>query len=338
VNSGKRVREISEFDLIRALEAQLPSSALLPRGTGLGIGDDAAVWTPRADRSLVVTSDALVEGVHFHLEWTDWTSLGHKMLAVNLSDIAAMGAVPRLAIITLGLTGDELVSDVESLYLGCGVLAGAYGVAVAGGDVVRSPGGVSLGVTVIGDVKPGEAIVRSGSQPGDLVVVSGTLGASAAGMAILERGSDHSTTGPLLVAAHLRPTPRIALGQLLCRCGVTAGMDLSDGLLGDLPKILEASGVAAIVDVDAVPILPAVRALFPEKAEELALRGGEDYELLLTVPAERFDRLKRKAASIAATLTPIGRIVERGDDPQLQLTRAGEPMTMPAGGFDHFGA
>ena len=334
--SNLRVRDIGEFDLIRHLAGMLPHRGLGHDGILIGIGDDTALWRPNPDQDVAITTDALVEGIHFRLDWTDWTSLGHKMLAVNLSDIAAMGAVPRLATIVLGLTGDELVTDIESLYVGAGTLAAAYDTAIAGGDIVRSPAGLMLSVTLVGSVARGAEIRRSGAGIGDLVVVSGTIGASAAGMTLLERGDDRSATGPLLVATHLRPTPRVALGQILHGHGVTAAMDVSDGLLGDLPRILDASAVGAEIELTSLPILPAVRALFPDRAETFALRGGEDYELLMTVPEDRFRALRDAARDLAATLTPIGRIVERGDT-ALALLRNGEHITAAAGAFDHFG-
>jgi thiamine-monophosphate kinase len=331
------VREIGEFALIDRLARQLPDQVRINRGVELGIGDDAALWTPTPGTSVVVTTDALVEHTHFRLDWTDWTSLGHKMLAVNLSDIAAMGARPRIATIVLGLTGDELVTDIESLYVGAGGLAAAHGVVIAGGDVIKAPSDVTLSVTLLGEVEPGRAMTRRGARPGDLVVVSGTIGASAAGMALLDSGADHMTTGGLLIGAHLRPNPRIALGGILHECGVSAAMDLSDGLLGDLPKILEASGVSAAIDVDLLPILPAVRARFPDRFLELALRGGEDYELLLTVPEDRFEGLRARAADVAATLTPVGRILPATGESILGLHKSGTPIDDAPGAFDHFG-
>jgi thiamine-monophosphate kinase len=334
---GSTVHEIGEFNLIRRLTEQLPPPVRGAGGIDLGIGDDAAIWTPGSGKSIVVTTDALIENVHFRLDWTDWQSLGHKMLAVNLSDIAAMGARPRLATTVLGLTGDELVVDIESLYQGMGGLAGAHGVVVAGGDVVRTPHDITLSVTLLGEVEPGKALTRAGAKPGELVVVSGTLGASAAGMALLQRGSDRGATGPLLIAAHLRPNPRVELGALLFDVGATAVMDLSDGLLGDLPKILEASGVAAEIDVARIPTLPAVRALFPAEFEMFALRGGEDYELLLTIPEDRFDELRDRADQISATVTPIGRIVADNGNGRLELVKDGKPFAGESGAFDHFG-
>ena len=335
--SQLRVKDIGEFELIDRLTNTLPEVARASPGVEIGIGDDAAVWTPSAGMSIVVTTDALIEDVHFRLDWTDWTSLGHKTMAVNLSDIAAMGARPRVATIVLGLTGDELVTDVEALYVGAGGLAAAHGVVIAGGDVVRVPHDLTLSVTVLGEVAPGRVLTRGGAQPGDLIVVSGTLGASAAGLALLERGPDRSASGSLLVGANLRPNPRIALGHILFDLGVTATMDLSDGLLGDLPKILEASGVSAVLDVSALPILPALRALFSADHEQLALGGGEDYELLMTVPPDRFEGLRERASQIAATLTPIGRITPVDGGNRLKLVKDGKPYSSETGAFDHFG-
>lgn len=330
------VAEVGEFALIERLVASLPSEVVAGPRLLHGAGDDAAVWKPAPGKVSVITTDTLVDGVHFRLDWTDWASLGHKLLAVNISDIAAMGAQPRIATVMLGLTGNELVSDVESLYAGAGALASLHGVVIAGGDVVRVPNDVTLGVTVLGDVPPGRAITRAGARPGNLIVVSGTLGASAAGLALLERRTDPGTTGPLLIAAHLRPNPRVALGLILHQRGVTAAMDLSDGLLGDLPKILDASGVSAEIDIDRVPVLPAVHALFPDEFEQLALRGGEDYELLLTVPPDRFDDLRHHAHEVGSTLTPIGRVIATQGEPTLTSLRDGVPADADPGAFDHF--
>ena len=306
-------------------------------GSGIGIGDDAALWLPEPGNTVVITTDALVEHVHFRLDWTGWTDLGHKMLAVNLSDIAAMGAAPKVATIVLGLTGHERVADLEAMYVGLGALAAAHGVTIAGGDIVRVPHDVTLGVTLLGEVEASRALRRDGARPGDLIVVSGTIGASAAGLALLERGIDETATGPLLIAAHLRPNPRIALGKILHECGVTSAMDLSDGLMGDLPKILEASSVAGEIDVARLPVLPAVRALFPRDFQRLALRGGEDYELLMTIPEDRFDDLREKAGTVGATITAVGRILPGTGNSRLHVMKDGASYTIADGAFDHFG-
>jgi thiamine-monophosphate kinase len=331
------VREIGEYELIDRIAAALPAGARAQSEVDLGIGDDAALWTPSDGTSVVITTDALVEGVHFRLDWTDWTSLGHKMLAVNLSDIAAMGAIPRIATVVLGLTGSEPVPDIEALYQGAGALAAAHGVVIAGGDVVKVPTDVTLGVTVLGELAKGQALRRDRAQPGDLVVVSGTLGASAAGLALLAEEMDPRSSGGLLIAAQLRPNPRLALGRLLLDSGVACAMDLSDGLLSDLPKILHASGVSAVVNVDQMPVLPAVRALFPDRWRELALYGGEDYELLFTVPESRFEALQRKAVDIAASVTAIGRIDDREHAGRLELRNDGAPFALDQDAFKRSG-
>lgn len=334
-----RVQDAGEFALIRRLQEALPGGVRHNARVFHGIGDDAAIWQPAESHQSIITTDTLVEGTHFRLDWTDWHSLGHKMLAVNLSDIAAMGADPVLATITLGLTGDERVADLEDLYRGAVSLAEPHGVVIAGGDIVRTNGPMIISVTVIGEGD--RLLTRDGAQPGDRIVVSGTLGASAAGLRLLEHagGRAGATTAELLIAAHLRPNPRITLGKVLAERGATAAMDLSDGLLGDLPKILQASGVSATVDARHVPVAPALRALFPEEWRDLALRGGEDYELLATIPADRCDDVQKAAGDIGATLADIGEITPCNDGgPLLTIIDAdGQAREAEFGAFDHFG-
>ncbi len=338
------VREIGEFNLISRLRDALPSAAITGTGVTLGIGDDAAIWRPPHGSSVVISTDSLVERIHFRLDagWSDWPSLGHKALAVNLSDLAAMGAAPAVATVSLGLRGDEEVTDLEAAYRSLGELAARTGCVIAGGDIVASPGAVLWHVTVLGVAPDGQTLTRAGARPGDVIVVSGTLGASAAGLALL--GMDEAdlrrraATADQLIDAHLRPEPRLALGQLLLVEGATAAMDLSDGLLGDLPKILTASGVAARIDSEAIPIAAAVRALFPDDWLDLATQGGEDYELLATLPADDVTRIIAAAAAAGSTLTPIGTIRSRSDDePRLGIrNRAGETRAIEHGAFDHF--
>jgi thiamine-monophosphate kinase len=334
------VHEIGEFGLIAALQNALPPDATTGPELTIGIGDDCAVWTPPAGESVVATTDSLVEGVHFRLDWTDWARLGHKTLAVNLSDLASMGAAPGIAVVTLALTGRERVHDLIAFYHGLGALAAACGVKIAGGDVVASPRATAFHVTALGSTRGGKTLLRSGARPGDVIAVSGTLGASAAGLELLRSGpGDHrraATTTPILIDAHLAPQPRLALGAVLLQEGASAAMDLSDGLYGDLPKILVASGVSARVDETAIPVAAAVRALFPTKWLELATRGGEDYELLFTAPQEAFDRIRAEASGIGATVTAIGGIVE-GDEPVLIAVDAkGTQRKVASGAFDHF--
>ncbi len=343
-SDDRTVREIGEFGLIAALHGALPPETVAGPALALGIGDDAAIWQPTPGEALVLTADGLVEGMHFRLDpgWTDWASLGHKALAVNLSDLAAMGAAPRLAMVTLGLRGTERVDDVTVLYSGLGALAARAGLLIAGGDIVASPTALNIHVTAIGETHGGRALTRAGASPGDVVAVSGTLGASAAGLRLLAEEEDspwrRAATAPALIEAHLRPKPRLALGAVLLARGASAAMDVSDGLLGDLPKLLTASGVGARLDAAALPVAAAVRALFPDEWLELATRGGEDYELLFTAPPEAFAAIRREARQVGSTVTAIGEITTRlPEEPPLVMRRLdGVDAPVQAGAFDHF--
>lgn len=338
MSGERRVRDVGEFGLISALQASLPDPVRASDAVPLGIGDDAAAWQPTPGMTSIITTDTLVEEIHFRMDWTDWRSLGHKMLAVNLSDVASMGATPVLAVITLGLRGDERVTDLLEMYQGMADLAGPHGVVIAGGDITRTEGPMILSVTAIGEGAP--LLTRDAARPGDRIVVSGTLGASGAGMALLQDAGlrERATTADLLVGAHLRPHPRVALGKLAAARGVRCAMDLSDGLLGDLPKILAASEVSARIDTREIPVLPAVRALFPDRWLELAVRAGEDFELLMTMPPAVLADLEAEAGAIGATLTDIGEVLQADDDtPVLHVIDTdGSQQQVDVGAFDHF--
>lgn len=338
----RRVRDVGEFGLIAMLTAELPDAARAMAGLSLGIGDDAAVWQPTEGTSVVITTDSLIEDIHFRTAWTDWESLGHKTLAVNVSDLAAMGATPRVATVTLGLRGDELIADLRAFYRGLGELAVQHGMTIAGGDIVRSPRALLFHATALGEAPQGRVLTRAGAQPGDVIAVSGTLGASAAGMRLLELDESdprrHATTADLLIQTHLRPEPHVALGRTLLEHGATSAMDLSDGLMGDLPKILEASGRSAVIDTRAIPVAAAVRALFPGDWLELALRGGEDYELLFTVPRARWREVVEAANQSGDVVTAIGAIsASQGARHTVTViaTDGSRSSALP-GAFDHF--
>lgn len=338
--SDVTVHEVGEFGLIERLLEILPPETRASRDTvPIAAGDDAAVLRHRDGGMQIVTTDALVEGIHFRLDWTDWESLGHKSLAVNLSDIAAMGGTPATAFVTLGLRGDEGVTDLEDMYRGLGALAKRHEVVIAGGDIVRVPETRLISITVLGSPSGDEVLVRSGARPGDVIGITGTIGASAAGMEILrdpQRYARHTTT-ERLVRAHLRPEPRIRAGQVLVGHGASAAMDLSDGLAGDLPKLLVASDVSAEIRLDALPAIAAVRALFANRWQELAFRGGEDYELLFAISEDRWNALHEAASDEDITVTQIGAVVERGNEPALIVRHpdgAGEVIS--TGAYDHF--
>ena len=342
VTDERRVRDVGEFGLIQLLAASLPAEVRAGTELKIGIGDDAAVWQPSPGEQVVVTTDSLIEDVHFRRDWTDWESLGHKSLAVNVSDLAAMGATPRLAVISLGLDGSEHVSDLQAFYKGLGALARRHDMAIAGGDIVRSPRGFVVHVTALGETRGRRVLTRSGANAGDLIGVTGTLGASAAGLQLLELDAEdprrRAATAGQLIEAHLRPEPRVAVGAMLLEQGATAAMDLSDGLLGDLPKILAASRVAARVDEAAIPVAASVRTLFPGGWVEMALRGGEDYELLFTAPRHSWAAIEAAAQQTEDAVTAIGEIVADESDPHgIELKGpSGTRRTVSSGAFDHF--
>ncbi len=341
--TDETVREIGELGLIERIRQALPAAVARSANLVLGIGDDTAVWTPPAGEQLLITTDALIEGVHFDLAWDNWEGLGWKSLAVNISDIAAMGGEPALAEISLGLPPDTAVDDVLDFYRGMAEAARIFGVVIGGGDVVGSPKAVAIGVTVIGHTRGGRFLSRSGARAGDVIAVSGTLGAAAAGLELLQLSEDDarrdSASAESLINALLGPAPRVALGQQLLQLGATSAMDLSDGLLGDLPKLLDASNVAADIRAGDIPVAAAVRALFPETWQDLALRGGEDYELLFTAPPRAMDPIETAAEQLDQTITTIGSIRARGDSPhRLSIVlNNGERVPAETGAFDHFG-
>jgi thiamine-monophosphate kinase len=343
VTDERRVRDVGEFGLIELLAASLPADVRVAPDLRLGIGDDAAVWQPSPGEYVVVTTDSLIEEVHFRRVWTDWECLGHKSLAVNVSDLAAMGAIPKLAFVSLGLDGTERVADLQAFYKGLGALARRHGVVIGGGDIVRSPLGLVLHVTAVGETRGRRVLTRSGANADELIGVTGTLGASAAGLRLLGLDTEdprrRAATADQLIEAHLRPEPRVALGATLLENGATSAMDLSDGLLGDLAKILAASGVSARLDEGAIPVAAAVRALFPDAWIELALRGGEDYELLFTVPRRSWDAIEAAARLAGGAVTAIGEIVAGGSDPPgIEIAGLdGTRRTISASAFDHFG-
>lgn len=347
-SSALTVAALGEFALIDRLAAVLAEEGAAAGGDVLGIGDDAAVWRPTPGARALITVDSLIAGSHFRLDWTGWADLGHKALAVNLSDIAAMGGRPRLAVVSLSLTGAEPVAGLLELYRGLGALAAAHDVVVAGGDVVSSPDRLGLHLTVVGESWPeagGRVLTRGGARPGDLLVVSGPLGLAAAGLRLLlasgssEARDDAVGGDAALLAAHHRPEPRVAWGRAALAAGVSAAMDLSDGLWGDLAKLCARSGVGARVDEAALPVPAAVRDHFPESWLELATRGGEDYELLCTLDAAALARLVARCAGLGLPAPiPIGIIVPAPPaGPSIVLRHAdGEDEAVRSGAFDHF--
>jgi thiamine-monophosphate kinase len=322
-----KVSELGEFGLIDLL-AQLAGGG--DERLLIGIGDDAAAWHGDASIQLA-TVDSFIEGVHFPPGIAPWKELGGKALAVNLSDIAAMGGVPRYALVSLALPEDTEVEDVTALYKGMLGLARQYGVTIVGGDISSAPL-VAITITVLGASPKKQLLTRSTARPGELIAVTGYLGAAAAGLEVLTKKLKFDPKATeLFKKAFLNPSPRIAEGQLLVEQGVKTAIDISDGLLADLGQIAKASKVGSRIEAERVPIEPMVKAALGEKALELALAGGEDYELLFTAPAEVIERVK-KAAS--CPITVIGEIVA-GDGVSV-VDRQGKPISVGRAGWEHF--
>lgn len=288
---------LSEDEIIAILAAGTPER----EDVLLGIGDDGAVLAPPVGSNLVAVLDTLNEGVHFPTG-IDPAAVGHRALAVNLSDLAAMGAEPAWAALSLSLPASD-ADWVRSFARGFHSLAARWGVALIGGDTVRGP--LSVAVHLTGFVEPAKALTRGGARPGDLVFVTGTPGEAMAGLDLLESGGAESSP---LVQRFLWPEPRVAEGLAIAGLA-TAAIDLSDGLFVDLGRVAAASGVSVAIEVDGLPRSPdAIEIFGAEKATRLAISGGDDYELAFTVPEDREDELMSRAAGWTCPLTRIGRV------------------------------
>ncbi len=324
--------ELGEFGLIETIRARVASAP----GVHRGIGDDAAELEIPVGHRLLTSTDLLLENIHFSFAWTSAEDLGHKAVAVNLSDIAAMGGTPRFLYIGLACPAATEVGQLDAFVAGALAEAGAHGVTLVGGDTCRSPGPWIISITIEGTAPAGVAVGRDGARPGDAVLVSGTLGDSALALSLWQRGA---TPEAFLVARHCRPEPRVALGHELAQAGLpTAMIDLSDGLVADLGHILEASGVGAEVQSAALPLSPEFRSHLAPRPEllDLALAGGEDYELLCTVPTERVAAAQAVATRVGVPLAVIG--VVTGSAAGLRLRAGnGEVRPLRRRGYEHFG-
>jgi thiamine-monophosphate kinase len=347
------VGQIGERAIIERIRARLSPP---PAWVAIGIGDDAAVLRPERNRADVITTDALVEGVHFDRAYVPPAAIGHKALAVNLSDLAAMGAEPRAALLSLVLPPALPVEDLDGILDGLLALAASHGVALVGGNVARSPGPLVVDVTATGVVKPRRVLTRSGARPGDDIYVSGEVGLAAAGLELCQRRagasrevSPSSSWNPALaglesdeaqascIERFLRPEPRMRVGRLLARSGVvTSCIDLSDGLADAVEQVAAASRAGAIIEADAIPVPAIAQAVLGVRAGgwlEAAIAGGEDYELLFTSPPRRRRALSgvlQHAQGVACT--KIGRVTR---DRRLVLRRGAVDEALPAG-FAHF--
>ena len=318
---------MSEFDLIKRLQNLVnPGNEGASRPCVLGIGDDCAVLEIPANRQLVVTCDTLVEGVHF-AAGADALDLGHKALAVNLSDLAAMGAEPGWFFLALTLPQPD-TNWLDSFSDGLGSLARAAGITLAGGDMTSGP--LSITITAMGLVEAGQALARAGARDGDLVVVSGCLGDAAHALELLAAGGSPRDD---CRAALDRPEPRLQLGRQLSGLA-TSCIDLSDGLAADLGHILDASGVGAQIRLDRLPASAKLKTLTDKARWNLQIAGGDDYELCFTIPASRENELDRLSHQGHCPLTVIGKIIASGG---LSWTAPDGQTFMPSRqAYDHF--
>ncbi len=330
---------LGEFGLIDRLARQLSGHPVAPAAgsVALGIGDDAALLSLPPGSELVTTIDAVVEEVHFRRDWSRPEDVGWKSLAVSVSDLGAMGARPLAAVVSLALPADVPVRWVDRFYRGLAECAAAYGCPLVGGDTVRAPRHLAISVAALGSVPAGRAVCRDGARDGDLVCVTGVLGDSGAGLALLEAEARKRAADAPLYAAHRRPHPPVAAGAVLAEAGLpTAMMDLSDGLASDLARLSARSGLGAVVATDRLPVSDAAR----EAARRLgkdplhwALHGGEDYQLLFTVPEARWPEVPPVLGPLGVVATKVGRIGGRG----VRLEDAsGKRRPLRPGGFAHF--
>ena len=327
------VQELGEHALLARLLARLPrpSASVL-----VGPGDDAAVLALARNERLVVTTDAVVEGVHFSRAYSSPADIGHRALAVNLSDLAAMAATPRWALLSLVLPGSMRVTDVEGLVDGLAALAKRQGVSVAGGNITRTDGPLVVDVTAGGEAAPRKWLTRSGARVGDEIYVSGSLGGAAAGLEMLKSGSRVEDSG--CVARHRRPEPRVRLGVAMGRArAARAAMDLSDGLADAVHQVAAASHVGVRLEAALLPIDACARDWWNQRGADAvtaAIAGGDDYELLFAVPAKGAGRLRSVTRQVAdPVLTKVGVFTKHAHE--RVLIRDGNEDALPEG-FEHF--
>jgi thiamine-monophosphate kinase len=348
--TGLRVADAGERALIERIRTRVP-----PGGNSLviGIGDDAAVAVPDRGALQVLTTDALVEGIHFDRRFSTPADIGHKALAVNVSDVASMGGASRLALLSLMLPAELPLQDVDDLLDGLLDLAQRLRITLAGGNITRSPGPLVLDVTVIGSVRPRRILTRAGGRPGDDLYVTGCVGAALAGLEWLREQSDRSDVSSppestalprpseasmaQCVDRYCRPEPRARLGAILGRSrAATACMDLSDGLADGVTQISSAGQTGAWIDAALLPIHPAAHTWFGRQGRDAvaaAVTGGDDYELLFAVSPKRRGRLRgvfREARGV-----PMTRIGALTADRSVGLMRDGRLEPLPTG-FVHF--
>jgi len=327
---------LGEFGLIELL-AKVVGAKKEPKSAAwkqvlVGIGDDTAAWQGDGCVQLA-TTDSLVQDTHFDLKYTRWEDLGWKAIAVNLSDIAAMGGVPKYAMVSLALPGEMDADYVVCLYQGMGEIANKFDVAIVGGNIA-SADKVNITVSLIGSLEGKTPLLRSATCPGDLVAITGYTGMAAAGLRMLKRKLKlDPKSSELLSAAHLKPMPRVKEGQTLLKLGVKAAIDISDGLIADLAHVCKASKVSATINKDLVPVHPVLKTHFPGDCEQMALAGGEDYELLFTASNRVIAKVKQ---SLSCPVAVIGEVTKGTPGEMKVVDDAGRILDWQNKGWEHF--
>jgi thiamine-monophosphate kinase len=295
------------------------------------IGDDCAILPKNETTDLLITADLLIEDIDFRLDWSDAEQIGHKALAVSLSDVAAMGGTPTLAMLSIGVPQDLWDNGFpEAFYQGWHKLASQFGVELIGGDTSRSPDKLVIDSIVLGEVPRGKAIPRSGARQHDAIFVSGTLGGASAGLMLLESGQLDLAGTEKIIDRQLRPFPQVALGKRLRELEIITSMvDISDGLASDLLHICEASGVGAVLNAGSIPLDSSLRDVMRfDESFHAALNGGEDFELLFTVSESDLSALTDLPVTRVGTIT--------SDQGKLEIIRDGTRETLQPSGFQHF--
>jgi thiamine-monophosphate kinase len=330
-----KLDEIGEFGLIDRIRAR---KAAYDEDVVIGIGDDCAILR-RGPVLEALTTDCLVAGTHYREGWLSMEDVGWKALAVNVSDIAAVGGTPRHALVTLFLPDGMTTEDVDHLYAGLDECGQAFGVSIVGGDIVKIKGPFAISVTLSGTCERDEVVLRSGARQDDIVVVTGWLGEAGLGMKCLADGVKWTEGSPLggAVEKFRRPMPRLAASRAIVQeLRPSSMIDISDGLLSDVWHILESSKVGAVLDADAIPVGPAVREFFGGREEEAlswASRAGEEYELLFTMSSRLESKLAEVSERLGIGLSRIGKIVSKSSG--VRLSGAGQERELAPRGFDH---
>jgi thiamine-monophosphate kinase len=337
------VSELGERALLARIQVKLNATSRPSGSLVIGIGDDAAVVASSRNAYTVITTDAQVQGVHFDRRFSSPAQIGYRALAVNLSDLAAMGAQPRWALLSLMMPNDLLVADVEELVAGLVEASARYDTLVIGGNLARTTGPLVVDVTAVGEVRPRRVLTRSGGRPGDALYVSGTIGGAAAGLEMLRsqhegQGSRLGDHGERCIARYLRPEPRVRLGRAIANArAARAAMDLSDGLADAARQIADASGCGVEIEAAALPVDAAARAWWEAAGKDAAIRalaGGDDYELLFAGPRRWNGRLRHALSRVAEPgVTCIGVLTK--DRGSRVLLRNGKREPLPEG-FEHF--